>query len=74
MKKGKEGKWIHILQRVSLKLKTELNIKNIIIKRTENTAEAFLLLIYDLNSVRYLRLILITKSGKSRASSFNLGL
>ena len=43
-KKSKEGTWRHILQRLSLKLKTELNIKNIIIEGTENTAEEFLLL------------------------------
>ena len=53
-----------MLQRLSLKLKTELNIKNIIIEGTENTADAFLLLIYGLNSVRYLRLILFTNLGR----------
>ena len=38
----------------------------IFIEGTERTAEAFLLLIYGRDSVWYLRLILFTKSGKSR--------
>ena len=72
-KKNKKQKRIHYYiykryHRTRLKLNWMLYL-NTHIEGTGNKAEAFLLLIYATNSVRYLRLISFTNSGQSRASS-----
>lgn len=55
--KRERGKWLHNLDKINIKLH---------LLKEQKAQEGFLLLIYGLDSVWYLRLILFTKSGKSR--------